>query len=246
MVRRIGVILVFAGAAAVLRADIVSARKGFERLHGEPFRRSKLVAAGAAPQESHYEKAPGKSVFKFAMPYANDRRLQFMSAEFDGGKFVSAQLHVLGFEPEALDETAFNGLRESKTMLGVRADLDAFNPVVVLYPARSRQPSFVATDDMNLDVDPVSRQLGVLGGSLGRLDISTAGLSYRVTLTGRDGLAVDLGVATAKNRIPADRVIANIRAALEKRDPARKGRISDRDVIDFRHGSTISYKAETP
>lgn len=225
-------------------ATLAEARAAFERVQVEPFSRSVLADYTAAPESCRYEKATGTGSFAFAMPYARDMRLKFVKASFKDGKLASAEIYVLGFAPKPIDAVAFEKLRDEFPMVCVRTDVDAVNPTAVLYPARSRPESVVVTDDQNLAFNPLAYRLWTLGGAISRIGTSTAKLAYKVTLTGKDGYAAELGVATAKEPLSAKVVMASIRAALEKRDPARKGMISDRDIVDFRHGGTLSLTAE--
>jgi len=243
--KKILTIAVLLSIAPAAFATLAEARVAFERVQVEPFARSVLVDYTAAPDASRYDKASGKASFAFAMPYARDMRLKFVTAEFDGGRFVGAKLHVLGFEPKSIDAAVFEKLRDETPMVSVRLGTDDVNPVSVLYPARKIPECVVVTDDLNLGFNAVAYRLGTLGAAISRVGVSTANLAYRVTLTGKDGYAVDLGVSTAKDAILPKTVFANVRAGLEKRDPSRKGTISDRDIVDFRHGGTLSLKAES-
>lgn len=230
--------------APVAFATLAQARVAFERVQIEPFARSVLADYKAAADANRYDKASGRATYAFAMPYASDTRLKFVTAVFDGGAFVSAEQHVLGFPPEKIDAATFEKLRDAKTMVSIRTQTDDVNPVAVLYPARNRGESVTVTDDLNLGFNAVAHRLGTLGGAIGRVGASTSKLAYRVTLTGRDGYAVDLGVSTGKTPLEQKVVMAAIRAALEKRDPSRKGMVSDRDIVDFRHGGTLTLNPE--
>ena len=226
-------------AASAVAGGIAEAREAFERELGAPFANAVLFGASAAP-DACYSKVPEKATFRFALPYADDARLKFVTAEFDGGTFASGQVHVLGFAPQAIDAAAFEKLRDTQPMVAVRMGTDEFPPRAVLFPARQKAATFVTDDDRNLALDPLRRQLGRLAGSLGRLKISTEKFACRVKLTTKDGLEVDLGEATLKTPVSEKTVMTNVRAAMERREPARKGRISDRDVVDCRHGATVS------
>ena len=227
-------------AASAVAGGIAEAREAFERELGAPFANAVLVAESAAAPAASPARAPGKATFRFALPYADDARLKFVTAEFDGGTFASGQVHVLGFAPQAIDAAAFEKLRDTQPMVAVRMGTEELTPCAVLLPARRTAATFVTDDDRNLSVNPLRRQLGWLADSLGRLKISTAKLACRVKLTTRDGLEVDLGEATLKAPVSEKTVMAKVRAAMEKREPARKGRVSDRDVVDCRHGATVS------
>lgn len=227
-------------AASAVAGGIAEARRAFERDLGAPFANAVLVAESAAAPAASPARAPGKATFRFALPYADDARLQFVTAEFDGGTFASGRLHVLGFEPQTIGAAAFEKLRDTQPMVAVRMGTEEISPCAVLFPARQTAATFVTDDDRNLSVNPLRRQLGWLADSLGRLGVSTAKLACRVKLTTRDGLEVDLGEATLKAPVSEKTVMTNVRAAMERREPARKGRISDRDVVDCRHGASVS------
>lgn len=245
--RKLSLILLLAvGLQPALFADIADARVRFERTYSALFRRAVLQESEVADKANCYDRAQGKAKFVFAMPYADDRRLNFVTAEFDGGRFVSGQLHVLGFEPKALDAMAFEKLRETRPMVSVCADRSDFVSQAVLYPVRGQRSDFVANDDRTLTVDPVPMRLGALVGALGRLGVETDQLAYRVTMTGRDGQTIDLGVTSKKSPLTEKAVLAKIRRAIEGRHPERKGQVSDRDAVDYRHGSTIHVAPSRP
>lgn len=222
----------------------VSPRESFEMKLNRPFVRLQLVDYAVAPESLRFDAAKGSGLYSFAMPYAEDRRLKFVTARFDGGKFVTGEVHVFGFEARPIDRKAFDKLRDEFPMVSVRTDCKSIDGVAVLYPARKAKTTFVAKDDRTLDENPVSVRLGSLEQSLRYIAVSPDGLRYRVLLKGKDGHAIDLGVATAKQRISSASVLAAIRTDIERRDPKRKGQVSDRDVVDYRHGATISSVAE--
>lgn len=236
-------LFLLAAMAPAAFASIAEARIAFERENLEPFSRSVLADCTVAKESANYEKSPGKGAYAFVMPYSRDRRLKFVHARFESGKFVSGDLSVLGFKPQPIDAAKFEGLRETFTMIGVRTDTDDVNPEAVLYPSRRQKTSMTVKDDLNLSFNAAYFRLGLLGGSISRIGTSTAKFAYEVLLTGTDGFSVVLGVSTLKESIPPKVVMQKVRAALEQRDPSRKGMVSDRDVIDFRHGGTISVKA---
>ena len=243
MMKKFSLVLSLATVAPTCFGTIAEARIRFEATHSEPFRHAVLVDAAAAPDNLRYEKASGKADFAFVLPYASDRRVRFVKASFDSGKFVAAQEFVLGFEPKALDVAAFEKLRDEQPMAAIRPGGDDIAPIALLYPARKVKPEYVVTDDLFLSVSPVPRMLGCLRESAGRLEIDVNKLAYRVTLVGKDGLAVDLGVAKMKEPVKESEVFQKVRQALEKQDPSRKGNVSDRDVVDWRHGSTVRIQA---
>lgn len=194
-----------------------------------------LAAASAADLP---DKAPGKGDWIFAMPLANDDRLQFAVATFDSGKFVSAKLLTMGCEPRALGEAELAKLRDERPTVSMRTEYDDVGVKAAFSPARTRSRDFVLTDDQNLALNPVPRLLGSLGRSLGRLGLSADRLAHRVTVVGRDGLELDLGTVTAKAPVTGAVFLSKARAAIEKSDPSRKGKVSDRDIVDWHHGAT--------
>ena len=234
----------FAACAASLAvADAVEARNAFEQSSVEAFARSVALPFELAPASARYDQAPDKATYVFALPYARDSRLRFVTGEFAAGKFVSARLAVFGFEPKPIDAAAFEALRDAFPMVSIRQGTDDVNPTAVLYPARERKLTRRVTNDLYLGENPVGYVLGALGSSIGRVGTSLAKVAYRVTLKGAGGETVELGIATAKDQIKPLQVMNEIRAALEAKTPARKGTISDRDVINFRHGGEITFTA---
>lgn len=94
----------------------------------------------------------------------------------------------------------------------------------------------------NLNDNPVAYFLGVLGTSVARVGTSTGKLAYQVKFV-KDGLTVDLGIATGKDPITQMIYYEKTREALETKDPSRKGMVSERDMVDFRDGAKFTYTA---
>lgn len=225
-------------------AALTEARASFEREFGQDFNRTTLIDHELAPRELDFERAEGRGSYRIVLPYAEDMRVRFVTARFDRGRFDSGTLHVLGLDARKLDKVSFERLRKDYPMVALKMDGKKENGVSVLYPARSLKPSYAVANDYELAIDPVSRQMGSLSGSVERLGMSKSKLAYRVTLTGRDGKTADLGVATAKQKITETILMENVRRTLEERYPKRKGQISNRDIVDYRRGGTISYRSE--
>lgn len=233
--------LILPAAALSACGGITPARDAFERPAVAAFARSKLVDAALAPDDVRYDKAAGTYDWVFALPYANDWRLRFIDAKFDGGRFVEGRLKVLGFDPQPLDAAAFEALRAAFPMVAVRTKFERFDgrgKIAVLYRATGVPLTRLITDEDDADEDPAGLALGALADSLERLGLSPRNLTYRVTVTSKAGVAADCGVGA---KLDGGRVGGGIRAALEKADPSRKGQVSERDIVDFRMGATVTY-----
>ena len=211
----------------------VSARRAFERSEGESFLHTFACAAEFMPASKRFDHPEGRGTYVFVMPYADDGRAQFVKADFSGGKFVRGELHVFGQKPVKMKSGEFNELRAKRSMFAVK----------VSHEDSDRQACFLPSDRMAAPRPCAAhpRSIGFCADMLGpldeiatRLDVSRAKLRYRVELREQKGLSVELGVVQAQGKIPEKAVFEKVRAALEKRDPARKGQISDRDIVDFR------------
>ena len=236
--------LLLAAVSAVASAAHFSERRlEFEAGRVAPFARSRLFDCAAASDAARYDRASGKGAFAFALPYRADDRLRFVVAEFDSGRYVSGRMFVFGFEPKPLDGKAFEELREEFPMISVKEDADDVNPTAVLYPARRTPLVFVPTEqeaEHSQGISPARRLLGALAGSVARVGASTSTLAYGVTME-KDGVKVDLGVAKGVSEIAWKDVAKAVRSEIERRHPDRRGKVSERDVVDFRTGEAFRF-----
>ena len=231
--KTIAILAAAAMSASAVLADAASARREFVRAQGEVFAHAYACAAEFAPASQRCDLPEGKGRYRFALPYRNDGRVQFVDAEFADGKFVKGELRVFGQKPSALDAKAFADLRAKNSMFSVKTPQEDYN-----YPA-CFLPSKDVKFSRNCEAHPMGLGCGVgvlgpLGAVASACGISLKKLRYRVELRESDSFAVPLGVLQADGTVKEDEVYDKVRAALEKRDPKLKGHVSDRDVVDFR------------
>lgn len=239
--KAISCLLLAAASAVAAAAQFSERRLAFESEHIAPFARSRLFDCAAAPDAARYDRAAGRGSFVFALPYRADDRLRFVVAEFDSGRYVSGRMFVFGFESKPLDEKAFEELRVGFPMISVKEDSDDINPTAVLYPARKTSPEFVPADIDSMcgqGVLPARRFLGALASSVARVGSTTSTLAYGVTME-KDGVKVDLGVAKGVSEIAWKDIAKAVRAEIERRDQDRRGKVSERDIVDFCTGAVL-------
>lgn len=233
-----------ASLVLTVHADIVAARAAFEKEYAGPFAKTSLRLPSAAPAEDDIFRVTGNASFRLVMPYADDRRLKFAEISVGAGKFVSGQLFVLGFKPKAINQDAFRELLATTPMISVRIDRSAKSAVSVAYAPKALWPSHkvVIPPNGDLRINPLGRLLGCLEQPAGRIGIDLKDLKVQVEAKGTDGRDFSVGTFADNKMISGEAVIDAVRSELERRDPRRKGQVSDRDVIDYWNGSTICYK----
>ena len=227
-------------AAALSYADAASARKGFEAENAAPFARSVACHPEFAPKNRRFDRPEGGGTYVLVMPYARDPRVAFVKASFSGGKFARGNLLVFGRKPQPVSPKEFERMRDGYPMFAVRSGTDDFEPVACFYPARKTGTSF-APDDGDLYEVPWRRLLDVMMGSAVRCGINCGALMYSISLDRKGEPPVALGTVAVSGQLTDKDVIAALRAELERRMPARKGMVSERDVVDFRQGGKIVY-----
>lgn len=240
-------ILSLASVAALtltVHADIVAARAAFEKKHVGPFAKTSLCLPSTAPAEDDIFRATGNASFRLVMPYAEDRRLKFAEISVRAGKFVSGQMFVLGFKPTAIKRDEFLKLLATTPMISVRIDRSAKSAVSVAYAPKTAWPrhKVVIPPNGDLRINPLWRLLGCLEQSVGRMGIDLKDLKVKVEGKGKDGREFTVGTFADNKTISGEAVIEAVRSELEQRAPERKGRVSDRDVVDYWRGSTVCYK----
>lgn len=211
----------------------VSARRAFERSEGAVFIGSVACAAEFMPESKRFDRPEGRGTYVFAMPYADDGRAQFVKADFSDGKFVKGELLVFGLEPTELNAGQFAEMRERWSMLAAKIPREGSDRQTCFLPSErmmAPRPCTAHPRSLSFRADT----LGPLDGFATRLGVSRAKLRYRVELREPKGVSIDLGVVQAQGLIPEKTVFEKVRAALETREPARKGQVSDRDIVDFR------------
>lgn len=244
--KKISVLTMALMSAGMSFSGAVEARKKFEADCSGAFARSHACPCEVAPASLRFDKAADKASYVIALPYSDDDRLRFIDAQFEGGKFVSAKIKVFGFEPKVIGEKEFEALREDFPMVAIKVGTSDVNSTACLYTARKTKMTRQGSNDKLLAEDPVGTALGSLRASIGRVGVGTGKLAYNVKFKAKDGTVVDLGIATTKIKIGAKEVFAAFRDALERKMPGRKGMISDRDVIDFRHDCEVVYTPVMP
>ena len=211
----------------------VLARRAYERSEGEAFIHTFACAAEFMPASKRFDHPEGRGTYVFVMPYADDGRAQFVKADFSGGKFVKGELHVFGRKPVKLNERQFAKLRETWSMLAAKVAHDDADRLTCFVPSdRAMAPRPCAAHPRSLSF--FADTFGPLDEIATRLDVSRAKLRYRVDLRTAKGLSIELGVVQAQGSVSEKTVLEKVRAAVETRKPARKGRVSDRDIVDFR------------
>ena len=231
-----------AALALTAQADIVSARRAFEKEYAGPFAWTSLCLPSSVPAEEDLFRVPVNARFLLALPHAEDCRLKFAEVSVRAGKFVSGQLFVLGFKPKAIKRDEFLKLQETTPMISVRIDKSDAGAVSVLYAPKAAQSGYKVAADDDLRINPLWRLLGPLEKSTDRLRINLKNLKIPVELKGKDGREFAIGTFADNKTIEGDAVIEAVRSELERRAPERKGRVSDRDVVDYWRGSTVCYK----
>ncbi len=209
-----------------------AARRAFERSEGAVFIHTFACAAEFMPASKRFDCPEGSGAYVFVMPYADDGRAQFVKASFSGGRFVKGELHVFGHKPTEMKAKQFDKLRATYAMLAAkfpRKDSDRLTCFLPTDTSMAPRPCPAHPRSLNFRADT----LGPLDGIATRLDVSRARVRYRVGLRERRGRSIELGVVQAQGSIPEKTVFEKVREALEKRDPARKGQVSDRDIMDF-------------
>lgn len=236
--RTIAILAVAAMSASAVLADAASARREFMRGQCVVFSRAYACAAELAPASQRCDLPEGKGSYRFALPYRNDGRVQFVDAEFADGKFVKGELLVFGRKPVALDAKAFADLRAKNSMFSVKLSQEDYSYPACFLPSKDVQFSR-SCEAHPMGLDCGADVLGPLGEVASACGLSLKKLRYRLELRESDSFAVLLGVLQADGSIKEKDVYAKVRAALEARDPKLRGHVSERDVVDFRARCTL-------
>ena len=252
---RVLVFLFAAVSALSLRADKLSAYERYLESQALRFRGAVAVPADAVPDKYDFARAKGKAEWHIALPVDGDDRVRFLVATISDGKFSKGTLYTFGFKEERITAKRFAKLRETCPMVFYRGGsmrvvkkngVELPPEVAVHAPTTCPIVYKAPPHPFAMSVDPCGRTLGDSRGMLRRIGVSPNGLRYGVRLEGPGGLSVACGEATSEKGVGQGALADAIRKALEAKDPARVGAVSDRDVIDFYSRSTVVCTGRAP
>ena len=235
-----------AGAAekkADPHAAVKAARAEFEAKNGAIFRGARMVAGDTLPDAERLDSPTATGVWSAVLPYSDDDRVRFLEVTLEKGKFVSGALMTFGDkDPVRIDAKRFEELRENFPMVAVRRD-------AALYPAKKTGTSASQERATGFGGNVFDKVLGPFGSTVpSRLGLRTGSLAYRVLFVGADGLETDLGVYRSANSrywecaIRKPEIVQRLTEALEKAHPEKKGRISERMLIDYWKNGKLTWK----
>lgn len=236
-------LMLAAVAALAVNADAVKARGEFYGTAFQNFNRGTALDYRVSADANRFDKAPGKVKWIAVTPYKQDTRCMLLDIETDGGRVVSVMKRVMGHAPEKLDEKGFAALRAEKAMLVARADVDDVNPPVTFYPVGSLEnvpQSF--PNPYLLNVSPAAYLAGALSAGFELFGVSAKKLVYRVVYETAGGERIEAGTVAEFTSRSNSATIKEIRAAIEKREPKRRGQVSNRDAADFHLSSKVFYE----
>lgn len=242
----VGALAVLNGFAAEKKESpfkaLDEARAAFNKQEGEVFRGTKAADYRTLPDAERFDTAAGAGKWVIALPLKNDARVRFVAAEFKDGQLVSGEMRKLGLKPEKVDAKAFAALREECAMLAVRAGSTGKDRTCAFYPAgkvKDTQQNRLIRYGVSMGVNPNGRYLGGLCGIDRALGVNMKGVKYAYSLTTPDGDILEMGVEGNGNKMTA-----LMREKLEQLHPDRKGRYSDRDIVDMYCEGLITYRPE--
>lgn len=225
-----------------VHAAVKVARGEFESANGAIFRGARLVASESLVDTQRLDSPTATGVWSAVLPYLDDGRVRFLEVTMKGGKFASGTLMTFGDKaPVRIDAKRFEALREEFPMVAVKRD-------AALYPAKRIGTAADKSRAEGFGENAVARVLGPLGSATARLGLRTDDLAYRVVFVGADGLETDLGVHKAaasrfhECALKKPDVVKRLTDALEAAYPERKGRISERHLVDYWKGGKITWK----
>lgn len=220
--------------------DINDHRRVFNAQWGEVFRGTKAADYRTLPDAARFDRAAGVTKWTIALPLKNDERVRFISAEFKDGQFVRGSLIRMGFKPHGLDAKRFAALREEFAMLAIDPECAGKNRVCTFYPAgnvgdtvKNDLPRF----GRRIGTAPAARFVEGLCGIEKSLGVDVKALRYEYSVHTAAGDVLDV----SDERI-GDKVIARMREQLEAIHPERKGRYSDRDIVDMYCTAEVIYR----
>ena len=242
----VGALAVLNGFAAEKKESpfkqLDEARAAFNKQEGEVFRGTKAADYRTLPDAERFDTAAGAGKWVIALPLRDDARVRFVAAEFKDGAFVSGEMRRLGLKPEKLDAKAFAALREESAMLAVRAGSTGKDRVCAFYPAgkvKDTQRNSLNPHGTNMSVDPNARYIAGLCGIDRPLAVNLKGLKYVYSITTPEGDVLEMGAERNGNKMTA-----LMREQLEQLHPGKKGRYSDRDIVDMYCEGLITYRPE--
>lgn len=219
-----------------------AARTEFERTNGSVFRDAHLVASETLDDAQRLDSPGATGAWSAVLPYSDDERVRFLEVTLKDGKFTSGTLLTFGDKaPVPIDAKKFDALREEFPMIAVKRE-------AALYPAKKLGTAADKSRAESFGDNAVARVLGPLGSATDSLGLRTEGLAYRVSFVGADGLQTDLGIHKASASrfhecaLKKSDVVRRLTEALEAAYPERKGRISERQLVDYWKGGKIVWK----
>lgn len=224
-------------------AAVKAARAEFEAKNGAIFRGARMVAGDTLPDAERLDSPTATGTWSVVLPYSDDDRVRFLEVTLEKGKFMSGTLLTFGDRgPVQIDAKRFEELRENFPMVAVRRD-------AALYPAKKLGTSESQERATGFGGNVFDKVLGPLGSTVPpRLGLRTGNLAYRVLFVGADGLETDLGVYRSSHSrywecaMKKPEIVQKLTEALEKVHPERKGRISERMLIDYWKGGNLIWK----
>ena len=240
----VGALAVLNGFAAEKKESpfkaLDEARAAFNKQEGEVFRGTKAADYRTLPDAERFDTAAGAGKWVIALPLKNDARVRFVAAEFKDGQLVSGEMRKLGLRPEKVDAKAFAALREEFAMLAVKAGATGKDRTSAFYPAgkvKDTQQNHLIRYGQQMRVDPNGRYLGGLCGIERPLGVNMKDVKYVYSLTTPAGDVLEMGTEGNGNTMTPV-----MREKLEQLHPDKKGRYSDRDIVDMYCDGLITYR----
>lgn len=239
-----GLVLAVLAAVTIAAWADYEKRPAFElRCAGKHFARSTAVFAEFAPKNIRYDLPEGKGEYVFVFGFPKDERAKFVRATFADGKIVKGELFVWGFDPAPITDEAFRALREKTATVSIKLPVEDYRPTVCFHtPVKAKfVHDFKHEVRSPLGISDYVGYAGTTRACARRVGVNMSKLAYRLTYRNeKDDNEFELGLYPDSQSIGQDELIKKLRAAIEKRHPEKKGIVSDRDVVDYRHDCVVT------
>lgn len=239
-----GVLAVMNGMCAAKKESpfkaMDEARAEFNKCHGEVFRATEAMDYRVLPDEARFDRAKGESSWVLAMPFKNDSRVKFVKGVFRDGAFVSGELFKFGLKSEKIDSAAFAALRRESAMLAIKEGSKGKGRQAAFYPALSVsdvQRNNYIRFGIIMGIEPNKRYLAGLCGIARPLGVDMKKVRYVYTITTPDGDVLEMG---SESRSAG--MTKLMRSSLETLYPEKKGRYSDRDIVDIYATALVTFR----
>lgn len=224
-------------------AAVKAARVEFEKRNGAIFKDARMVAGEALPDAERLDSPTATGTWSAMLPYSDDGRVRFLEVELKDGKFASGTLMTFGDKaPVRIDAKRFEALREGFPLIAVKRD-------AALYPAKKVGTSAHRNRGTGFGGNVFEQVLGPFGSAaLSRFGLQSRGLAYRVSFVGPDGLETDFGVRRSADfgfsdcALKKQEIIQKLTETLEAAYPERKGRISERMLVDYWESGKLAWR----